>query len=92
MTIMDLRAVMPSHTEINVWTLDRSGGLEEVASGTCKSLPEAVLNASIDWIDAVDADVLDINVSRDDLERAALRKEQTENELENMLGWMNIRR
>ena len=62
MTINDLRRVVTSSVEVSVWMCDRDGDLHEVESGRFRELSEDVLNAEVTWIEAVDADVLDVTI------------------------------
>lgn len=62
MKVRDLKAVTPSSVDVSVWSMDRDGDLHEVASGRFNELPDDVLEASVTWIEAVDADVIDVTI------------------------------
>lgn len=62
MTLNDLRNVTTSSVEVSVWTLDRDGGLHEVAFGRFRELPSDVLEAEVTWIEAIDADTIDVTI------------------------------
>lgn len=62
MTLNDLRQVTTSSVEVSVWSMDRDGGLHEVTSGRFRELPSDVLEANITWIEAIDADTIDVTI------------------------------
>lgn len=62
MKIKDFKGITAPSVDVAVWTLDRDGNLKEVASGKFRELSEDILELEVAWIEAVDADCIDISV------------------------------
>jgi lactate dehydrogenase-like 2-hydroxyacid dehydrogenase len=62
MTVGEIRDIIPSYTDVSIWSRDRDGELKEVVSGACKSLPEGLNRFDVIILEAPDTDAIDITI------------------------------
>lgn len=62
MKIRDFKGITCASVDVAVWTTNEHGDLKEIASGRLKDLSEEILELEVTWIEAVDADCIDISV------------------------------
>lgn len=91
MVISELKAIIAPTSHVTIWSMNSKGIIECAHMGACKRLPEVFDNIEVRLIEACDNDI-ELTVKTEDLELENMRKEQVNAELEDMLGWMNIRR